>query len=66
MTEPATDDTTADTERFQLTWPKRLSEQVRSAARRTRTPVGAWLRQAAEEKLERDHPAAQLREQRSA
>ena len=43
-----------ETTRFQLTWPKSLSERVRAAAATTATPVGAWLRQAAQEKLQRE------------
>jgi hypothetical protein len=50
--------------RFQLTWPKWLSDRVRRAAATTATPVGAWLRQAALEKLERE--TTQPKEIRSA
>jgi len=57
-------DETDDSTRFQLTWPKSLSERVRAAAATTATPVGAWLRQAALEKLERE--TTQQKEIRSA
>lgn len=44
--------------RLQILVPEALDGEVRKAAERARLPMGAWVRRAIEEKLERE--AAQL------